>query len=140
MNILRRVRNDSGITLIEAMLSLFTLAFILSFIPLIIKFFHTEDTVYVFDFDLFVIDLMETYKESDTVSTNDTYSMVTFTTDSGNISYRLNTDRVIKSIDGTGFITMLYNVEHFFINETSTEIHMEIREGHGIDETFTFQK
>lgn len=140
MNILRRVRNDSGITLIEAMLSLFTLAFILSFIPLIIKFFHTEDTVYVFDFDLFVIDLMEAYKESDTVSTNDTYSMVTFTTDSGNISYRLNTDRVIKSIDGTGFITMLYNVEHFFINETSTEIHMEIREGHGIDETFTFQK
>lgn len=140
MNILRRVRNDSGITLIEAMLSLFTLAFILSFIPLIIKFFHTEDTVYAFDFDLFVIDLMETYKESDTVSTNDTYSMVTFTTDSGNISYRLNTDRVIKSIDGTGFITMLYNVEHFFINETSTEIHMEIREGHGIDETFTFQK
>lgn len=140
MNILRRVRNDSGITLIEAMLSLFTLAFILSFIPLIIKFFHTEDTVYAFDFDLFVIDLMEAYKESDTVSTNDTYSMVTFTTDSGNISYRLNTDRVIKSIDGTGFITMLYNVEHFFINETSTEIHMEIREGHGIDETFTFQK
>lgn len=140
MKILKFVRSDSGFTLIEAILSLFTLAFILSFLPMLIKFFHTDDVVYDLDYDLFVIELMETYQDSEAVSTNNGQSMINFTTESKNVSYRLNNNRVIKSIDGAGFITMLFNVDAFIITESEYSIQLEIIGGQIENETFSFKK
>lgn len=140
MKILKFVRSDSGFTLIEAILSLFTLAFILSFLPMLIKFFHTDDLIYDLDYDLFVIELMETYQDSEAVSTNDGQSMINFTTESKNVSYRLNNNRVIKSIDGAGFITMLFNVDAFIITESEYSIQLEIIGGQIENETFSFKK
>lgn len=140
-NHMSRVWNDSGMTLIEALISLFTLAFMLSFIPLIIQFFNTDDTVYDFDYDLFVIDLMESYQLSETVSTNHDQSMINFLTPSGNVSYRLNVNRIIKSIDGAGFITMLFNVDTMQISETEHTISMQIIGGSSNgEEMFVFQR
>lgn len=140
MKILKFVRSDSGFTLIEAILSLFTLAFILSFLPMLIKFFHTDDVIYDLDYDLFVIELMETYQDSEAVSTNNGQSMINFTTESKNVSYRLNNNRVIKSIDGAGFITMLFNVDAFIITESEHSIQLEIIGGQLGNETFSFKK
>ncbi|MFC3900815.1 ComGF family competence protein [Aliicoccus persicus] len=140
MKILKFVRSDSGFTLIEAILSLFTLAFILSFLPMLIKFFHTDDVIYDLDYDLFVIELMETYQDSEAVSTNSGQSMINFTTKSKNVSYRLNNNRVIKSIDGTGFITMLFNVDAFIITESEHSIQLEIIGGQIGNETYSFKK
>ena len=140
MKILKFVRSDSGFTLIEAILSLFTLAFILSFLPMLIKFFHTDDLIYDLDYDLFVIELMETYQDSEAVSTNDGQSMINFTTESKSVSYRLNNNRVIKSIDGVGFITMLFNVDAFIITESEYSIQLEIIGGQIENETFSFKK
>ena len=140
MKILKFVRSDSGFTLIEAILSLFTLAFILSFLPMLIKFFHSDDLIYDLDYDLFVIELMETYQDSEAVSTNDGQSMINFTTESKNVSYRLNNSRVIKSIDGAGFITMLFNVDAFIITESEYSIQLEIIGGQIENETFSFKK
>lgn len=140
MKILKFVRSDSGFTLIEAILSLFTLAFILSFLPMLIKFFHTDEVVYDLDYDLFVIELMETYQDSEAVSTNSGQSMINFTTKSKTVSYRLNNNRVIKSIDGTGFITMLFNVDAFIITESEHSIQLEIIGGQIGNETYSFKK
>ena len=140
MKILKFVRSDSGFTLIEAILSLFTLAFILSFLPMLIKFFHTDDVIYDLDYDLFVIELMETYQDSEAVSTNSGQSMINFTTKSKTVSYRLNNNRVIKSIDGTGFITMLFNVDAFIITESEHSIQLEIIGGQIGNETYSFKK
>lgn len=140
MKILKFVRSDSGFTLIEAILSLFTLAFILSFLPMLIKFFHTEDVIYDLDYDLFVIELMETYQDSEAVSTNSAQTMINFKTESEHVSYRLSNNRVIKSVDGAGFITMLFNVDVFDITESTHSIKLEIKGDLIGNETYTFKK
>lgn len=140
MNIKRYVLNDDGLTLIETLISLFTVAFMLLFMPMIIKFFHVNDTVYNYDFDMFVLDIADTYRGSESVYVSADGTMLNFVMSGGNVSYRMNTDRIIKSIDGMGFITLLYNVEHFDINRAE-DITLSIKGDNGlIDETFTFKQ
>lgn len=140
MQIKRCVSNDAGLTLIETLLSLFTVAFMLGFIPMIIKFFYVDDAFYNYDFDMFVFDLIETYNDSQSVYTSQSDMMLNFVMDNGNVSYRMNNNRIIKSVDGMGFITLLYDVEMFEISN-SENITLRIKgDSGGIDETFTFKK
>lgn len=135
----RYVSNNDGLTLIETLISLFTLAFMLGFIPMIIKFFNVDDAFYNYDFDMFVIDIAETYSLSESVYVSQDNKMLNFVMDNGNISYRMNSNRIIKSIDGMGFITLLYNVELFEIRP-GDYITLEVKGDNGlIDETFTFK-
>lgn len=134
------VFNNNGLTLIETLISLFTVAFMLGFMPMIIKFFNVDDAFYNYDFDMFVFDIVETYNGSDSVYTNQDATMLNFVMDSGNVSYRLNGDRIIKSIDGYGFITLLYNVELFEISRNHDDILLRIKgDNANIDEKFKFK-
>lgn len=140
MTIKRCVLRNDGLTLIETLLSLFTVAFMLGFMPMIIKFFNVEDAFYNYDFDMFVFDIVETYSVSQSVYTSQSGTMLNFVMDSGNVSYRLNNSRIIKSVDGAGFITLLYDVELFEIINNE-DIKLRIKGDNGIiDETFTFRK
>lgn len=140
MTIKRCVLRNDGLTLIETLLSLFTVAFMLGFMPMIIKFFNVEDAFYNYDFDMFVFDIVETYSVSQSVYTSQSGTMLNFVMDSGNVSYRMNNSRIIKSVDGAGFITLLYDVELFEIINNE-DIKLRIKGDNGIiDETFTFRK
>ncbi len=140
MTIKRCVLSNDGLTLIETLLSLFTIAFMLGFMPMIIKFFNVDDAFYNYDFDMFVFDIVETYNNSQSVYTSQSGTMLNFVMDSGNVSYRMNNSRIIKSVDGMGFITLLYEVERFEISN-SEDITLRVKGDNGIiDETFTFRK
>ena len=140
MTIKRCVLRNDGLTLIETLLSLFTVAFMLGFMPMIIKFFNVEDAFYNYDFDMFVFDIVEIYSVSQSVYTSQSGTMLNFVMDSGNVSYRMNNSRIIKSVDGAGFITLLYDVELFEIINNE-DIKLRIKGDNGIiDETFTFRK
>ncbi len=108
--------------------------------PMIIKFFNVDDAFYNYDFDMFVFDIVETYNNSQSVYTSQSGTMLNFVMDSGNVSYRMNNSRIIKSVDGMGFITLLYEVERFEISN-SEDITLRVKGDNGIiDETFTFRK
>lgn len=135
------VKKSEGLTLIETILSLFAFAFILSLTPTVIQFFNENAETYNYDYDMFVLDVVDEYKKSSQIYLNRNDTAVNFLTDRGVISYRLSNERIIKSIDGAGFITMLFNVTRFNMREDDKEITLSISHRNGEkNDTFSFKK
>lgn len=93
----------------------------------------------IFDGDLFIIDTIEIYKTSEEILITDSHQII-FKTEQGEVKYRLYNDRIIKSINGKGFVTMMFNVDTFDISETADSYKIDINTTGGFNETVHFQK
>ncbi|CAD2073779.1 hypothetical protein GCM10007275_04520 [Jeotgalicoccus coquinae] len=126
-----------GFSYMEVLLSLMTAALIMAVMPNIMMMFQslTLDGDY-YDTDIFTLDIIETYKVSEKIKTAG--RTINFTTDHGEVSYRFADGRIIKSIDGDGFVTMMFNIEEFIITKENTSITLELKGA--ANETFTFRQ
>lgn len=137
----RFVTKSEGLTLIETILSLFAFSFILSLTPTVIVFFNNSEELYNYDYDMFVLDVVDEYKKSSQIYLNRNNTAVNFLTERGVISYRLSNQRIVKSVDGAGFITMLFHVERFDLKEDDLEVTLGIHYKNGEkNDTFSFKK
>lgn len=127
-----------GFTYAEILLSLMTIGIIMLVMPGILSLFQSlelNDDNY--DLDIFTLDIIETYEASTEIEV-ESASQLNFTTKRGVISYRYVDERIIKSIDGSGFVTLMYNVRSYSLSEDKDKITINIKGDS--DETFIFKK
>ncbi|WP_411844327.1 competence type IV pilus minor pilin ComGF [Salinicoccus sp. HZC-1] len=133
---------NGGFTYIEALASLSIAALIMSAMPAALSYFKTLDGyTHDFEVDFFVLDITDVYKESDKILVPSTASFVSFENDKGRISYRKSNDRIIRSVDGRGFVTVMFGVEKFEIKDGKEEVELIIETENGeFYETMVFKK
>lgn len=133
---------NRGFTYIEALAVLSVAAFIMSAMPATISYFESLDK-YTHDFeaDFFVLDITDVYQESEDTQVYATVSSISFENDKRTISYRKSGNRIIRSVDGSGFITVMFGVKTFNIQEDSEQVRLTIDTENGdFNEIFTFKK
>lgn len=129
---------SSGFSYVELLLSLMTASMIMMVLPSILTLFQSlemHDDNY--DIDIFTMDIIETYSGSTDIDISSA-SVLNFTTERGTVSYRYNSGRIIKSIDGAGFVTLMFNVESYTLDEDANSITVELKGE--TNETFNFKK
>lgn len=128
----------SGFTYAELLLALMTAGMIMMILPSILSLFQSielhDDT---YDIDIFTMDIIETYSESNEIKMTSA-TRLNFTTERGIVSYRYNNGRIIKSIDNAGFVTLMFNVDTYTLHEAKESITVQLKGE--VDETFTFKK
>ncbi|MCG1009023.1 hypothetical protein J4760_03030 [Salinicoccus sp. ID82-1] len=136
------ILNDAGFTYIEALISLSIAAFVMSLMPSILMQFEDAHSPPVdFEIDFFMIDIAETYEESTEVRHDARTQSIVFTTGKGDVEYRKHGTRIIKSIEQTGYVTVMFDADVFELEETATHVHISVSgEGEGNDETAAFAK
>lgn len=126
-----------GFSYMEILLSLMTAGLIMAAMPNIMMMFQSltlhED---YYDTDIFTLDIIETYKAAEEIKIIG--RSINFTTDSGEVSYRFADGRIIKSINGDGFVTLMYNIGEFIITEKDKTIILKLKGA--ANETFTFRQ
>lgn len=129
---------SSGFTYAELLLALMTAGMIMMILPSILSLFQSvelhDDT---YDIDIFTMDIIETYSESTEIKVTSA-TRLSFTTERGTVSYRYNNGRIIKSIDNAGFVTLMFNVDSYTLQEAENSITVQLKGE--VDETFTFKK
>lgn len=127
-----------GFTYLEMLLSLMTAALIMAVLPNVMMLFQ-ELTLHEdhYDTDIFMLDIIEVSNAAEEVGAEGT-SVINFKTDRGIISYRYSSGRIIKSIDNTGFVTLMFNIDSFIITETKETITLQLKGA--ADETLIFKK
>ena len=127
-----------GFTYLEMLLSLMTAALIMAVMPGILSVFQALEPIDDdYDLDIFTMDIMETYDASSDIKISNA-SVIQFKTDRGQVSYRYQNGRIIKSIDGGGFVTLMFNIDTFILNESNGLITLKLKGD--ADETYTFNK
>ena len=127
-----------GFTYLEMLLSLMTAALIMAVMPGILSVFQELEPIDDdYDLDIFTMDIMETYDASSDIKISNA-SVIQFKTDRGQVSYRYQNGRIIKSIDGDGFVTLMFNIDTFILNESNGLITLKLKGDP--DETYTFNK
>lgn len=91
------------------------------------------------DGDIFIMDFIEVSEEAEEVTTNGRDS-ITFKTPGGLKEYRYRDSRIIKSIDGKGFITMMFDVVEWRISDEKEAVNIKIRTDGEFDETIVIRK
>lgn len=128
--------SDGGFTYIEALISLSIMSVIVMLTPSLMKFFNDivlpEDN---FDGDLFIVDLIELDNETEKITVSDDNKNIIFKTNKGNIKYRLHNERIVRSVDDKGFVTMMFNVEDFKIKEVKEGFQLTVKSTGGFYET-----
>lgn len=134
-------RNNDGFTYIEAIVSLAVMSLIVMMVPSIMSFFNgmtlPEDN---FDGDFFIIDSAELNEKADKISISKDQKNIIFESDKEIIKYRKHNDRIIKTVNDEGFVTMMFNVTTFDIKEQHSSYQITIKTTGGFDETLSFQK
>lgn len=127
-----------GFTYLEMLLSLMTAALIMAVMPNVMILFQGltlhEDH---YDTDIFMLDIIETYKAAEEIEAAGG-AVINFKTKRGDVTYRYSSGRIIKSIDNVGFVTLMFNIESFVITETATAISLQLKGA--ADETLIFKK
>ena len=136
------LNSPSGFTYIEALASLSAAAVIMSLMPAIFTFFqNVNQEPAVFDTDFFVLDITEVFQESEEIEVAGSKLAITFKGDKTEISYRKAGDRIIRSVDGSGFVTVMFGVDRFDIEESPERIELTITaKDVSFDETLSFRK
>lgn len=131
-----------GFTYMEALAALSVAALIMSAMPPVISYFGTLDEhTHDFEPDFFVLDISEVYKESNEIEVSAYASSISFANDNRSISYHKSGNRIIRSVDSKGFVTVMFGVKNFEIKEGSRQISMVVETENGeFNETFTFKK
>lgn len=128
---------SDGFSYLELLISLMTASLIMAAMPHILIMFQAlelhEDN---YDTDIFIMDITESYHSATDITSDK--SGITFDTGTRKITYRFQSERIIKSIDGQGFVTLVFDVDNLLVSETGDYITLKI-EG-DIDETLTFKK
>lgn len=91
------------------------------------------------DGDIFVMDIIAASGSSEEVMTNGRDTII-FKTDRGNEEYRYRNSRIIKSVNGEGFITMMFDVVVWQISENEEQINVKVKTNGEFDETLTIKK
>ena len=121
----------------EMLLSLMTAALITAVMPNVLVLFQSlalhEDN---YDTDIFILDIIETYNAAEDIKVIG--KSINFTTGGGEISYRYTDGRIIKSIDGDGFVTLMFSIEDFITREAGDSITLELKGA--ANEKFIFRK
>lgn len=133
---------NGGFTYIEALAALSVAALIMTAMPAAISYFASmSDYGHDFEADFFVLDITDIYKESEKITVSSVGTSVSFDDGKKVISYRRAGNRIIRSVDGSGFITVMYGVKKFDISDEGADVRLDIESENGeFNETFTFKK
>ncbi|WP_176754048.1 competence type IV pilus minor pilin ComGF [Lacicoccus qingdaonensis] len=134
------VSNSSGFTYLETLFSLSVISLIAFILPATFGVFSQFGMIDTdLDGDIFIMDIIETSKSSESVEKSDRDSIV-FQTERGKIEYQLNNARIIKSINNEGFITMLFDVTTWNIIDEKRFIKLKIKTNGELDEEIIIRK
>ena len=115
-----------GFSYVELLLSLMVITLITFTLPQLLTTLNNiklhEDN---YDFDVFILDIGNTYQSTDDIEVNNS-KRVNFISDNRIVSYHFSANRIIKSIDNSGFVTLMYNVKNFDVEESKSSIVINI--------------
>ncbi len=133
---------SGGFTYMEALAALSVAALIMTAMPAAISYFASmSDADHDFEADFFVLDITDVYKKSEKITVSRTATSISFDDGKKVISYRRAGDRIIRSVDGSGFVTVMFGVKKFDIGDEKDHARLEIEGENGeFNETFTFKK
>ena len=127
-----------GFTYVELLLSLMVVIFITMSLPQMMTFFQKIDLAEDnYDFDIFLIDIYDVYKNSESIEVEGA-NRLTFKTDQREVTYHYTNGRLIKSINQEGFVTMMYHVDSVTITSSKQVVSLKIKGL--VDETLLFKK
>ncbi|UXU85117.1 prepilin-type N-terminal cleavage/methylation domain-containing protein [Mammaliicoccus sciuri] len=118
------LKNNKGFTMIEMLLSLSFLLIILASIPLLIKslYLFKDNAMDHTHFELMMFrkELSDEIKES-TIRLDNAHNRIKFINDTRSTEFTLLNEKIIKSINGRGNITLINNVKAFQVDKISQE-------------------
>ncbi|WP_342386968.1 ComGF family competence protein [Salinicoccus bachuensis] len=122
----------TGFTYIEALISLSIAAFVMSLMPsILMQFDMTQSPKIDFEMDFFIFEITEVHEKSSSVHVDRTNGVISFKTEKGEISYRKYGSRIVKSVEQSGFVTVMFEVEQFSLQETTSHIQLSVTTGEG---------
>lgn len=134
------ISKTNGFTYLETLFSLSIISLIAFILPATFGVFSQFGMIDTdLDGDIFIMDIIEVSKSSDEVEKKGTNAII-FETERGKIEYQLNNNRIIKSINNQGFITMLFDVKTWDIKEEKDYIKIKIKTNGEFDEEITIKK
>ncbi|MCD8801933.1 prepilin-type N-terminal cleavage/methylation domain-containing protein [Mammaliicoccus sciuri] len=118
------LKNNKGFTMIEMLLSLSFLLIILALIPLLIKSLYlfkdnAMDHTHI-ELMMFRKELSDEIKES-TIKLDKVHNRIKFINETRSTEFTLLNEKIIKSINGRGNITLVNNVNAFQVDKISNE-------------------
>ncbi|SOC38704.1 hypothetical protein [Salinicoccus kekensis] len=133
------IRNE-GFSYIEVLFSLSIISMIAFILPGVFGVFSQLKMVDVnLDGDILVMDIIEASRDAEEIVTNGR-DTIAFETERGLEEYRYRDSRIIKSIDGKGFITMLFDVVEWKISNDEGAVSLKIKTNGEFDETIIIRK
>ncbi|WP_248559360.1 competence type IV pilus minor pilin ComGF [Mammaliicoccus sciuri] len=118
------MKNNKGFTMIEMLLSLSFLLIILALVPLLIKslYLFKDNAMDHTHFELMMFrkELSDEIKES-TIKLDSANNRIKFVNEIRSIEFTLLNEKIIKSINGRGNITLVNNVKAFQVDKISKE-------------------
>ncbi|WP_323705719.1 competence type IV pilus minor pilin ComGF [Mammaliicoccus sciuri] len=118
------LKNNKGFTMIEMLLSLSFLLIILALVPLLIKslYLFKDNAMDHTHFELMMFrkELSDEIKES-TLKLDSANNRIKFVNEIRSIEFTLLNEKIIKSINGRGNITLVNNVKAFQVDKISKE-------------------
>lgn len=133
------IRNE-GFSYIEVLFSLSIISMIAFILPGVFGVFSQLKMVDVnLDGDILVMDIIEASGDAEEIVTNGR-DTIAFETERGLEEYRYRDSRIIKSIDGKGFITMLFDVVEWKISNDEGAVSLKIKTNGEFDETIIIRK
>lgn len=122
----------AGFTYIEALISLSIAAFVMSLMPSILMQFDITQTPKAdFEMDFFIFEITEVHEKSTGVHIDRTKEIISFETEKGEVGYRKYGNRIVKSVEQSGFVTVMFEVEAFSLQETTSHIQLSVTTGEG---------
>ncbi|CAM4143926.1 Competence protein ComGF [Lacicoccus alkaliphilus] len=129
-----------GFSYIETLLSLSIISMIAFIMPGAFSVFSQMELVDAnMEGDIFVMDIIAVSGTAEEVITNGR-DTITFETARGHEEYRYRNSRVIKSINGEGFITMMFDVVEWKINDKEEVVSLKVKTNGEFDETLIIKK
>ncbi|CEA00057.1 hypothetical protein BN1048_00792 [Jeotgalicoccus saudimassiliensis] len=126
-----------GFSYMEILLSLMTASLIMAVMPNILVMFQSLTPVSdYYDTDIFTLDIIDTYNAAEEIEISG--QTISFNTGKDEVSYRYSNGRIIKSVNGDGFVTLMFNIESFTLTETDKTITLELKGA--ANETFIFSQ
>ena len=134
------VTKTEGFSYIETLFSLSIISMIAFIMPGVFSVFSQMEMVDAnMDGDIFVMDIIAVSKSAEEVMTNGR-DTITFVTGRGHEEYRYRNSRIIKSINGEGFITMMFDVVEWQISEMEEGINVKLKTNGEFDEALIIKK
>lgn len=126
------LNEPGGFTYIEALVSLSIAAFVMALMPsILMQFDAVQSPKKDFEMDFFIFEITEVHEGSTAVAADGENEVITFKTAKGDISYRKYGSRIVKSVEGSGFVTVMFEVEQFNLRETDAHVVLTVASGEG---------